>query len=65
MAGTCSVRVGACFLIRIMKKVMEFSIYYVSFIIDEDKYFELRNYLNHSRVTISNPDNAKAVMEDV
>lgn len=44
---------------------MEFSIDYVSFIIDGDKYFELRNYLNHFWVTISNPDNAKAVMEDV
>lgn len=48
-----------------MKKVIEVSIGGISFTIEDDAYFLLKDYLKRFEETISNPREAREVMEDV
>jgi len=48
-----------------MKKVLTVSIGRKSFVIDDDAFARLKNYLDDFRATIANPQEADEVMEDV
>lgn len=48
-----------------MKKVLDVSVGRVSFTIDEDAYFRLKEYLKRFEATISDKNEAREVMEDV
>jgi len=48
-----------------MKKVMEVSIGGMSFTIEEDAYYKLKDYLSRFEATIANKKEAREVMEDV
>jgi len=48
-----------------MKKVIEVSIGGMSFTIEDDAYWKLKNYLNKFELTITDKHEAKEVMEDV
>lgn len=48
-----------------MKKVIEISIGSINFIIEEDAYYRLKDYLSRFEKTIDNRYEAKEVMEDV
>jgi len=48
-----------------MKKVLTVNIGRKSFVIDEDAFTRLKNYLDNFRATIADPQDADEVMEDV
>jgi phage shock protein PspC (stress-responsive transcriptional regulator) len=48
-----------------MKKVMTANIGGKSFMIDDDAFVKLQNYLDSFKATLSNPEDAEEIMEDI